>query len=79
MSQKNKDSLEASQKVAELSKKVETLRSDIYRLPGIERSKPQQLRKLELLRKQLLMKKRLIGKYKDLNLKVFGLTGSYAQ
>ena len=79
LSQKNKDSLEASQKVAELSKKVETLRSDIYRLPGIERSKPQQLRKLELLRKQLLMKKRLISKYKDLNLKVFGLTGSYAQ
>ena len=39
VSQRSRDSLEASQKIIELNKKVEKVREDIYRLPGIEVSK----------------------------------------
>ena len=73
--QRARDSHEASQKILELSKKVEKLREDIYRLPGIEASKEEQLVKLQSMKKQLKMKKDLIAKYKELNLKVNGLSG----
>lgn len=77
MSQKSRDSLEASQKVALLNKKFEAMRSGIYGLSGIENSPKEQLKQLEILREQLRMKKKLIHKYKELNLKVFGLSGTY--
>ena len=73
--QRARDSHEASQKILELSKKVEKIREDIYRLPGIEVSKEEQLAKLQSMKKQLKMKKELIAKYKELNLKVSGLSG----
>lgn len=73
--QRSRDSLEASQKIIELNKKVEKVREDIYRLPGIEVSKEEQLQQLENLKKQLQMKKDLIAKYKELNVKVNGLSG----
>ena len=73
--QRSRDSLEASQKIIELNKKVEKVREDIYRLPGIEVSKDEQLVQLQNLKKQLQMKKDLIAKYKELNLKVNGLSG----
>merc|ERR1711862_661275 len=68
VSQRSRDSLEASQKILELNKKVEKVREDIYRLPGIEVSKEEQLAKLQSMKKQLKMKKELIAKYKELNL-----------
>ncbi len=74
-SQKNKDSLEASQKVQEIHGKISALREQIYKLSGIEQSKEEQLRQLEVLKQQLQMKKKLILKYKELNLKVSGLSG----
>lgn len=77
VSQKSRDSLEASQKVALLNKKFEAMRSGIYGLSGIENSPKEQLKQLEILREQLRMKKKLIHKYKELNLKVFGLSGTY--
>merc|ERR1712088_1003059 len=67
--QRTRDSLEASQKIIELNKKVEKVREDIYRLPGIEAGKEEQLAKMQNLRQQLKMKKDLIAKYKELNLK----------
>ena len=70
-----RDSLEASQKILELNKKVEKVREDIYRLPGIEMNKEEQLAKMQNLKQQLKMKKDLIAKYKELNLKVNGLSG----
>ena len=73
--QRTRDSLEASQKIIELNKKVEKVREDIYRLPGIEAGKEEQLAKMQNLRQQLKMKKDLIAKYKELNLKVNGLSG----
>lgn len=69
-SQKNRDSLEASQKVAELSKKIETARAHIYKLPGITDSKQVQLQRLQNLHTQLEMKKELISKSKGLNMKL---------
>merc|ERR1711997_1290272 len=69
-SQKNRDSLEASQKVAELAKKIETARAHIYKLPGITDSKQVQLQRLQNLHTQLEMKKSLISKYKGLNMKL---------
>ena len=76
--QRARDSHEASQKILELSKKVEKMREDIYRLPGIEVSKEEQLLKLQSMKKQLQMKKELIAKYKELNLKVNGLSGLHS-
>ena len=70
VSQKNRDSLEASQKVAELAKKIETARAHVYKLPGITDSKQVQLQRLQNLHTQLEMKKELISKYKALNMKL---------
>ena len=69
-SQKNRDSLEASQKVAELGKKIESARNYIYKLPGITHSQQVQLQRLQNLHTQLEMKKGLISKYKGLNMKL---------
>ena len=69
-SQKNRDSLEASQKVTELAKKIESARSHIYKLQGITDSKQVQLQRLQNLHTQLEMKKDLIAKYKGLNMKL---------
>ena len=71
-SQKNRDSLEASQKVTELAKKIESARSHIYKLQGITDSKQVQLQRLQNLHTQLEMKKSLISKYKGLNMKLSG-------
>ncbi len=75
VSQRSKDSQEASSKIMDFNKRVGEVREDIYRLPGIETSKEEQLAQLQNLKKQLQMKKDLIAKYKRLNLKVNGLSG----
>merc|ERR1712152_29070 len=49
-SQRSRDSMEAQQKIVELNKKVEKVREDIYRLPGIETSKEEQLAKMQNLK-----------------------------
>ena len=54
---------------------MEKVREDIYRLPGIEVSKEEQMAQLQNQKRQLQMKKDLIAKYKELNLKVNGLSG----
>ena len=48
----HRDSLEASQKILELNKKVEKVREDIYRLPGIEMNKEEQLAKMQNLKQK---------------------------
>ncbi|XP_045594851.1 mediator of RNA polymerase II transcription subunit 9 [Procambarus clarkii] len=57
-------SQESSQKVLELQRKIQTAREQVRKLPGVEYSREEQLRKLEALRKQLALKKRLLLKYK---------------
>ena len=73
---RNRDSLEASQKVLEMGRRIESIRNDIYKLEGIQRSPKDQEKHLQVLQKQLEMKKKLIAKYKGLNLKVSGLSGA---
>lgn len=74
-SQKNKDSLEASQKVIELSKKISSARDAVYKLPGIEFDQDEQLKQIQTLKNELALKKALIFKYKSLNLSTSGLSG----
>lgn len=55
---------------------VSTVLLQVKLLPGIERNEKEQLQLLEILGKQLQMKKHLVAKYKELNLKVNGLSGA---
>ena len=54
-SAKNKDSLEAMNKVKELHRAIEAIREDIHAMPGIERSKSDQLKQLQALRSVFIM------------------------
>ncbi|XP_046745074.1 mediator of RNA polymerase II transcription subunit 9 [Diprion similis] len=64
--QKAKDSQDTSHKILELQKKLDSARSQIKRLPGIEYSKEEQLQKLETLRRQLRLKRELLLKYRNM-------------
>ena len=63
---KNKDSLEASQKIQEFNKKIELARELVKKLPGVDFTKDEQTAQLKALRKQLVLKQELIQKYKNL-------------
>ena len=65
-SSKNKESLEASQKIQDLAKKIETAREQVKKLPGIDHTKEEQAAQLKALKKQLELKQQLIQKYKNL-------------
>jgi len=58
-------SQESSQKILELQRKLDLARDQVRKLPGVEYSREEQLRRLEALRKQLALKKRLLQKYKN--------------
>jgi len=63
---KNKESLEASQKIQDLGKRIERARDLVKKLPGIDFTKEEQAAQLKALRKQLVLKEELIQKYKNL-------------
>lgn len=63
---KNKESLEASEKVKELNKKIDRAREDVKKLTGIDFTKEEQAAQLKALRKQLRLKQDLIAKYRKL-------------
>jgi len=63
---KNKESLEASQKIQDLNKKIEVARELVKKLPGIDFTKEEQAAQLKALKKQLVLKQELIQKYKKL-------------
>jgi len=56
---------EVSLKVNELQKKFQQMREQIDNLPGIDLSRDEQLRQMEVLRQQLAIKTELLRKYKD--------------
>ncbi|XP_049952212.1 mediator of RNA polymerase II transcription subunit 9 [Schistocerca serialis cubense] len=64
--QKTRESQDISQKILELHKKFDEARAQIGRLPGVEYSKEEQLKKLETFRKQLQLKKDLLRKYREM-------------
>jgi len=63
---KNKESLDASQKIQDLGKKIEIAREQVKKLPGIDFTKEEQAAQLKALKKQLVLKEELIQKYKNL-------------
>jgi len=54
-----------SLKVNELQKKLQQTREQIEGLSGIDLSREEQLRQMEVLRQQLVIKTELLRKYKD--------------
>lgn len=63
---KNKESLEASQRIQDLGKKIEAAREQVKKLPGVDFTKEEQAAQLKALKKQLILKEELIQKYKHL-------------
>ena len=63
---KNKESLEASQRIQDLGKKIEAARDQVKKLPGVDFTKEEQAAQLIALKKQLVLKQELIEKYKNL-------------
>lgn len=62
----DKEPHEANQKIKELSAKLQQAREQIEKLPGIEYSQEEQLRQIEVLRKQLISKTDMLKKYKNM-------------
>ena len=54
-------------KVNELQKKLENMREFVDKLPGIDLSKEEQQRQMEVLRQQLITKTELLKKYKNID------------
>ena len=54
-----------SLKVNELQKKFQAMREQIEKMPGIDLSRDEQLRQMEVLRQQLTIKTELLRKYRD--------------
>ena len=65
-SAKNKESLEASQKIQDFNKKIEVAREQVKKLSGVDFTKDEQTAQLKALKKQLVLKQELIQKYKNL-------------
>ena len=63
---KNKESLEASQRIQDLSKRIEAARDQVKKLPGVDFTKEEQAAQLKALKAQLILKQELIQKYKNL-------------
>lgn len=64
--QRVKQSQIVNNQLEELQKKFNSARSKIMKIPGIELSKEDQLKKLEKLHKSLEDKKQLISKYRNM-------------
>lgn len=64
--EKTKISSEGAHKVLELQKKIDHARELVKKLPGIELNKEEQLKQIDLLRKQLRLKRDLLNKYRSL-------------
>jgi len=63
----DKNPQEMIAKVNELQKKLENMREFVEKLPGIDLSKEEQKRQMEVLRQQLITKTELLKKYKNVD------------
>ncbi|XP_023332277.1 mediator of RNA polymerase II transcription subunit 9-like [Eurytemora carolleeae] len=63
---KNKESLEAANKIQELNKKLEKAREQVRSLKGIDLNPEEQKAQLQSLKKQRALKKELVQKYESL-------------
>ena len=62
----DKDTNEVPQKLTELRNKLDRAREQVKKLPGIDYSKEEQERQIEVLRKQLSSKTDLLRRYKTM-------------
>jgi len=60
---KNKESVDASAKIQELSRRLETAKAQVRRLPGIGLNPEEQKAQLAALKRQLALKQELVYKY----------------
>ncbi len=65
LSSVEKDSYDITQKVNELKVKLQKARDSVEKLPGIDLSKEDQEKRIEVLRKQLVAKTELLRKYRN--------------
>jgi len=63
---KNSTSLEASEKVKELNKRLEKAREEVKKLPGVDLTKEEQAAQLGAFRKQLKLKQELLARFRKL-------------
>lgn len=63
---KNQENADTNLKIPELKTKLQECRNQIQKLPGIDYTKEEQLRRLEALREQLVQKRQLLLKYKNM-------------
>lgn len=64
--QKPHENVDTNLKIPELKSKLQDCRNQIQKLPGIDYTKEEQLRRLEALREQLVQKRQLLLKYKNM-------------
>ncbi|XP_046404624.1 mediator of RNA polymerase II transcription subunit 9 [Ischnura elegans] len=62
--QKPRESQDTAQKILELQKKLDQAREQVKRLPGVDLSREEQLKRLEFMRTQLRLKRELLLKYR---------------
>ena len=60
-----RDSNDFPQKINDFTAKIQEAREAVQKLPGIDNSEAEQLKQLELLRKQFTLKSELLQKYKN--------------
>lgn len=58
--------MDTNLKIPELKSKLQDCRNQIQKLPGIDYTKEEQIRRLEALREQLVQKRQLLLKYKNM-------------
>ncbi|KAK6187959.1 hypothetical protein SNE40_005875 [Patella caerulea] len=61
-----KDSHDMNQKLTDLKSQFQKARECVDKLPGVQYSKEEQLKRIDILRKQLISKQELLQKYRNL-------------
>lgn len=64
--QKPHENIDSNLKIPELRTKLQQCREQIQKLPGVDYTKEEQLRRLDALREQLVQKRQLLLKYKNM-------------
>lgn len=70
------DSKEAAAKAQELTKALDRLRAGVHGLRGVDCGPKEQQARLARIRKQRDLRKKLLEKYRNMNVKLTGLTGA---
>ncbi|KAK3091033.1 hypothetical protein FSP39_016636 [Pinctada imbricata] len=61
----DKDTHDMNQKITELKNKLDKAKEYVEKMPGIQLSKSEQLKQIDILRNQLTVKTEILEKYKN--------------